>query len=303
MTDGPGVAWHQPVMVREVLQYLAPHPPMVIVDGTAGTGGHSLALLPPLLPSGRLIAVDRDPQALRLARQRLAEFEPQAACVPGNYRDLPEILARLSIERIDGLLLDLGMSSLQVDRSDRGFSFSREGPLDMRMDPAQELTAEAIVNAWAADELSAMLETLGEERFARRIAAAIVRERRAHPIRLTTELARVVVGALPASLRHSRLHAATRTFQALRMAVNDELGALEQVLARLPGLLNPGGRAVILTFHSLEDRLVKRAFLQGQRDGAWTVLTKKPLPPSDGEVAGNPRARSVKLRAVERNPS
>ena len=260
-------------------------------------------ILPHLLPSGRLIAVDRDRDALALARTRLTEFEPQATFLHGNYRDLPTLLEPLGLARVDGILLDLGMSSVQVDRAERGFSFSREGPLDMRMDAAQETMAETLVNTLSADELALLLETLGEERFARRIARRIVEARRADPLTTTTQLARVVADAVPAGARHGRLHPATRTFQALRLAVNDELGALAAFLERVGELLNPGGRAVLLTFHSLEDRLVKRAFAEGMRAQAWTVLTKKPARPSEDEVSRNPRARSAKLRAIERSHS
>ena len=290
-------------MIDEVRHYLAPAPGDVMADGTVGTGGHSLAILPRLLPDGRLVAIDRDQDALDLARQRLTEFDPQVTCVHGNYRDLPTILTELHLPRLDGLLLDLGMSSLQVDRPERGFSFQREGPLDMRMDQQQGKTAETVINQLTADELAMMLETLGEERFARRIARRIVQERRTQPITTTAQLARVVARAVPPSARHGRLHVATRTFQALRMAVNDELGALEVLLERLPDLLIPGGRAVILTFHSLEDRLVKRAFAEGARARQWTLLTKKPVRVSSEEAEKNPRARSAKLRAIVRRQS
>lgn len=300
MSLPPTSGWHQPVMGSEVLHYLNPRPGTTIVDGTVGTGGHSLLILPHVLPTGRLVAIDRDQTALQLARKRLTEFIPQATFVRENYRTLPAILKELRIPRVDGVLLDLGMSSLQVDCAERGFSFSREGPLDMRMDSGQEATAEALVNALTADELAMIFETFGEERFAKRIASRIVSERRVHPITTTTQLARLIVEAVPSRVSHGRLHPATRVFQALRMAVNDELGALEGVLGGVGELLNPGGRAVIVTFHSLEDRLVKHAFAQGMRDGAWTVLTKKPVRPSEEEVAQNPRARSAKLRAIER---
>lgn len=293
-------AWHQPVMVDEVLELLALRSGAVIVDGTLGTGGHSLAILPRLLPDGMLVGLDRDPQALEIARQRLTEFQPLTRLERGNYRDLSRLLTHLDLSRIDGLLLDLGVSSLQLDRADRGFSFASEGPLDMRMDPSQDATAETLVNTLPAGDLAHLLETLGEERFARRIAQRIVQERRTHPITTTKQLAHLVTQAIPPGARHGRLHAATRTFQALRLAVNDELGALEAVLAQLPVLLKPGARAVIITFHSLEDRMVKRAFLEGQARGIWTVLTKKPRRPSVEEAARNPRARSAKLRAVER---
>jgi len=300
MSEAPTAQWHQPVMGEEVLQALTPRPGAVVVDATLGTGGHSLLLVPRLLPDGRLVAIERDQDALELSRKRLADFEPQVTLIHEDYRQLPTILMDLGIPRIDGLLLDLGMSSLQVDRAERGFSFSKEGPLDMRMDREQEDTAEALVNELTADELAQLLETLGEERFARRIARAIVRAREHHRITTTLQLARVVAEAVPPAARHGRLHPATRTFQALRMAVNDELGALETLLGHLDALLNPGGRAVILTFHSLEDRLVKHAFLEGARGHRWTVLTKKPSRPSPAEIARNPRARSAKLRAIEK---
>ena len=300
MGVGPTAPLHQPVMGAEVLHYLRPRPGGVVVDGTTGTGGHSLMILPRLLPHGRLIAIDRDRDSLDVAQGRMAEFFPQVTLLHDNYRNLPTLLATLSCPRVDGLLLDLGMSSPQVDRPERGFSFLKEGPLDMRMDRSQGEMAESIVNSWSADELAAILGMLGEERFARRIANRIIQERRRHPMTTTVQLARAVVEAVPAGARHGRLHPATRTFQALRMAVNDELGALETLLGRLGDLLNPGGRAVILAYHSLEDRLVKRAFAQGLRDRRWRVLTKKPVTPSEGEETSNPRARSAKLRAIER---
>ncbi|MBI1992185.1 MAG: 16S rRNA (cytosine(1402)-N(4))-methyltransferase RsmH [Candidatus Omnitrophica bacterium] len=299
MSSPPASGWHKPVMGSEVLHYLNPRPGVTIVDGTVGTGGHSLMILPHVLPTGRLVAIDRDQTALQLARKRLTEFIPHVTFVRENYRRLSAILKGLRITRVDGVLLDLGMSSLHVDCAERGFSFAKEGPLDMRMDPGQGATAEALVNGLTADELAMIFETFGEERFAKRIASRIVNERRIHPITTTTQLAHLVAEAIPSRMRHGRLHPATRVFQALRMAVNDELGALEGVLADVSELLNPGGRAVVITFHSLEDRLVKHAFARGVRDGAWTALTKKPMRPSEAEVAQNPRARSAKLRAIE----
>ena len=300
MTAQPTFAWHQPVMVEAVLNFLNLRPGAVIVDGTVGTGGHSLAILPRLLPHGKLVVVDRDREALALVRQRLAEFEPQVTYVSDNYRNLPVILERLGLSHVDGVLLDVGMSSMQVDHPGRGFSFSKEGPLDMRMDPGQALTAEALVNERPIDELAWMLESFGEERFAHRIAQRIVQERRRHPLTTTTQLANLVAQSVPPRARYGRLHPATRTFQALRIAVNDELGALQEVLSVFPNVLSPGGRAVLLTYHSLEDRLVKRTFAEGAQHGFWTVLTKKPLRPTSDEITQNPRARSSKLRAVER---
>ncbi len=293
-------AWHQPVLVDAVLEHLAPAPGRTIVDATLGTAGHALALLPKLLPDGRLIGFDRDAQALELARPRLSEFAPQASSAQADFRELGAALAALKIGRVDGVLLDLGVSSLQFDTAERGFSFAKDAPLDMRMDRRAEPTAETLVNTLSAEELTEILQTLGEERFARRIARGIIEARRTARITTTAQLSRIVIQAYPSGARHGRLHAATRTFQALRLAVNDELGALSAVLEQLPDILAPGGRAVIISFHSLEDRLVKHAFAQGAREGLWRVLTKKPLQASDAEVDRNPRARSAKLRAVER---
>lgn len=292
--------WHQPVMTREVLELLAPRPGATFVDATVGGGGHSLSLLPHLLPSGRVIAVDRDPHALEIAKKRLIEFEPHVTFVHDNYRHLAAGLRALHVPSVDGIVLDLGMSSLQVDTAERGFSFLQDGPLDMRMDPTQEITAAAIVGESSMEELATLFATLGEERFARPIARRIVEARRAQPFTTTMQLAELIRQAVPPRARYGRLHPATRVFQALRMAVNDELGALEALLADLPGLLAPGGRAVVLTFHSLEDRLVKRAFLAGSAQGLWRILTKKPLRPSEDEVERNPRARSAKVRGVQR---
>lgn len=291
---------HQPVMPAEVLQYLDPRPGRVIVDGTLGPGGHSAAILPRLMPDGTLIALDQDREVLALAERRLTEFSPRVTFRHGNFRDLPRILDELGMPRVDGAVFDLGMSSVQVDRPERGFSFSKPGPLDMRMDPSQGETAETLVNTRPADELATLLQTLGEERFARRIAQRIVQARQTGPITTTDRLADVVSRAVPPSARYGRLHPATRTFQALRMAVNDELGALTELLESLDACVNPGGRVVFITFHSLEDRLVKHAFVRGALEGRWSVLTKKPVRPSEDEVARNPRARSAKLRAAER---
>lgn len=292
--------WHQPVLAVEVVHWLGPRAGQTLIDATTGTGGHSLALLPRLLPDGRLIAVDRDPQALAKARVRLAEFAPQITWVHADFRELTQRLQALGISRVDGLLADLGMSSLQLQDAARGFSFAHDAPLDMRMDPAQPTTAAGLVNTLPEDELAGLLRTLGEERFAGRIARRIVETRKHSPIRTTKELARIAALAQPASARHGRLHAATRTFQALRIAVNDELGALQALLSQAPALLRPGGRLAVLSYHSLEDRLVKQAFVRGRREGVWELLTPKPVRPSGQERERNPRARSAKLRVAQR---
>lgn len=290
---------HAPVMIGPVLQWLNPQPGQVMVDATVGAGGHAIAILPRLMPDGRLIGVDRDPEALDRSRTRLNEFAPQAPLVHGSFRHLPELLQGQGAARIDGLLLDLGISSLQLEDAERGFSFSHEGPLDMRMDRAHPTSAATLVNTLPADELATLISEYGEERYARRIATRIVQARAQGPIDTTTQLARLVVSAMPPRARHGRLHAATRTFQALRIAVNQELDALTEGLEHLSGLLNPGGRVVILSFHSLEDRIVKQVFARAAKAGWGRLLTKKPVRATQEEVAQNPRARSAKLRALE----
>jgi 16S rRNA (cytosine1402-N4)-methyltransferase len=299
MTRPPAARWHEPVMAAEVAHWLAPRPGQTLVDVTVGTGGHSLALVPRLLPDGRLIAVDRDAEALASARRRLAEFAGQVDWVHGNFRDLAALLRARRVTQVDGILADLGMSSLQLGDAARGFSFAHDAPLDMRMDVRQSTTAADLLNTLPVEELARILLTFGEERFAARIARGILEARRRRPIRTTKELARLAVLAQPARARHGRLHAATRTFQALRIAVNDELGALQALLAEAPKLLRPGGRLAVVSYHSLEDRLVKRAFVEGSRKGTWDPLTPKPIRPSAQECQRNPRARSARLRVAQ----
>ena len=308
MEKQPGssdVVWHQPVLVNEVIQCLEPVPGTTFVDCTVGTGGHSLAILPHLLPPGagtpgRLTGIDCDATALAQARQRLAEFRPHVEVTHDTFSHLSEILARAGLTHVHGLVADLGMSSFQVDDPARGFSVRHEGPLDMRMDQRLPTTAADLIRTLSEDEVADLLSRLGEERWARRIARQLVDRRGRTPIVTTTHLAQAVAEAVPRRAGSTRLHPATRTFMALRMAVNDELPALQRLLEALPEVLLPGGRAAIITFHSLEDRLVKRAFQRGAREGVFQLLTKKPLRPSAREVAANPRSRSAKLRAVER---
>ncbi len=273
---------------------------MTVVDCTAGAAGHSLAILPRLLPDGQLIAIDRDAGALALARQRLREFSPQVHVVQDNFAQLPQLMARLGIPKVHGVIADLGMSSLHVDDAERGFSFLKEGPLDMRMDQRQPTTAASLIQRLSEQDLATLIRTFGEERWAHRIARRIVSTRQAHPMTTTTQLARLVAEAVPGRPGRGRIHPATRTFQALRIAVNEELASLEALLAALPDVLLPGGRAVLIAFHSLEDRLVKQAFRRQAQSGQIRLLTKSPVRPSDGEVARNPRSRSAKLRAMER---
>lgn len=279
MADG-----HVPVMVEEVVRLLGGRD--VVLDMTLGAGGHAEALLGSGV--GRLIGVDRDPDAIRLATERLARFGERFTAVRTRFSDVP------AEDRVDGVLYDLGVSSMQLDRGDRGFSYRAGGPLDMRMEREGE-SAMDLVNTADETELARILFEYGEERRSRRVAAAIVRARARAPITTTDELARIVASALGA--RRGGPHPARRTFQALRIAVNRELEELATSLPRAVGLLGPGGRVVVLSYHSLEDGIVKRAFRDDER---LRVLTKKPLQPSDEERARNPRARSAKFRAAER---
>jgi 16S rRNA (cytosine1402-N4)-methyltransferase len=296
---------HQPVLVNEVLDWLVPVPgaASIIVDGTVGGGGHAAALAQRLGAGGRLIGLDRDPAMLALAESTLqaAGVGPRVTLVHDAYQELREVLDRLGIERVHGILLDLGLSSDQLAWDGRGFSFSTDGPLDMRFDPGQPgLTALELVNRSSEADLARLFFELGEDRFSRRIAREIIKARSQEPIRTTGQLAELVRRSVPAKFRHGPIHPATRVFQALRIAVNDELGQLDAALGFIPELLSAGGRAAIISFHSLEDRRVKLAF---RTDPRLKVLTKKPVTPTAGELAVNPRARSAKLRVVERCPN
>lgn len=293
----PSAARHRPVLPIEVLRELAPQPGQTIVDATVGGGGHAALVAAVLGPTGQLIALDRDPTMLARAKERLASVPqaPSLELVHAPFDELSQVLARLSLGRVDGVLADLGFASDQMDNPDRGFSFQRDGPLDMRLDPADVTTAADIVNTWDEGDLADLFYEFGEERKSRRIAARLVEARQATPFATTAQLAELVRKCVPG--RPGGIDPATRVFQALRIAVNDEMGRLRRLLEQLPSCLIPGGRAVIISFHSLEDRQVKWAF----RDVAvWSVLTKKPIEATDEEIRDNPRARSAKLRAARR---
>jgi 16S rRNA (cytosine1402-N4)-methyltransferase len=292
-SSGSDVA-HIPVLLRETLELLAVRPGGFYVDGTLGLGGHAKALLEQSAPSGRLLGVDKDSETLEEARLALAPFGDRARLVHGDFREIPGLLGG---ERPDGILLDLGVSSMQLDRAERGFSFRTEGPLDMRMDRSFGETAENIVNRERETELANLIFRFGEERASRRIAKAIVLARRKNRIRTTLELATIV----RASLGRSRdgLDPATRTFQALRIAVNRELESLPEVFTALGECLAPGGRLAVIAFHSLEDREVKTTF-RGLSQNGFRLLTRKPMRPAPEETAQNPRSRSARLRAVEK---
>ena len=288
------VVWHRPVLLEQVIGWLAVKPDGTYVDATAGTGGHSEAILS-RLTTGRLIGIDRDPRALAVARERLQGYGGRAVLVQAEFSRVDEVARELQLPPVDGLLADLGVSSLQLERPEFGFSFQEAGPLDMRMDPGLKITAAELVNTTDERELADLLYELGEETNSRRIARAIVRAR---PIRDTLRLAQVVVGAQKARGRQ-KLHPATKTFLALRIAVNQELEELEQFLRRAPTTISRFGRWVILSYHSLEDRLVKTHFRRHQAQGVLRVLTKKVVRPTPEEIRQNPRARSARLRAAE----
>jgi 16S rRNA (cytosine1402-N4)-methyltransferase len=300
---------HQPVLIDEVAQWLVPRTgaAATIVDGTIGGGGHAVALARKIGRAGRLIGLDRDPAMLALAREAVdaasqaVGYELPVTLVHASYRQMRQVLDHLGATGADGILLDLGLSSDQLAAADRGFSFTLDGPLDMRFDPGEPgPTAAELVNRLSEADLARVFSDFGEERFRGRISRRIVEARRNQPIRNSAELAELVRRSVPAKARHGPIDPATRVFQALRIAVNRELEELDAVLAVIPDLLAPGGRAAIISFHSLEDRRVKWAF---KTNPVLSVLTKKPVTASAQEVAVNPRARSAKLRVVERCPN
>jgi 16S rRNA (cytosine1402-N4)-methyltransferase len=286
---------HASVLLAESLELLAVRPGGLYVDGTVGPGGHAAAILEKSVPDGRILATDRDSEVLERARVRLEPAGARARLVHADYREIPRLLGD---ERADGILLDLGTSSVQLDTAERGFSFRAEGPLDMRMDRSSGETAADVVNRAPEPVLADLIYRFGEERASRRIARAIVAARRRGRIRTTSELAAIVRGAAGGS-RRPGLDPATRTFQALRIHVNRELEDLGGALLRIAGCLAPRGRLVVIAFHSLEDREVKRTFRELAKEG-FTLLTRRPVRPSAAETSANPRARSARLRAVER---
>lgn len=300
---------HTPVLLQEVMDLLAPQPGGRYVDATGGGGGHSLALLERSAPDGRVLTLDADAVAVERLRRVLAPFGERSTVVHANFRQLATVARCAGFDAVDGVLLDLGLSSDQLADSSRGFSFAAEGPLDMRFDRDQALTAADLVNGLSEAELADLIYTLGEDRLARRIARAVVAAR---PIRSAGHLADVIAQAVG---RRERIHPATRTFQALRMAVNDELGALTEALPQAVDLLRPGGRLAVIAFHSLEDRTVKQFMQREARDclcppsvpmctcghrATLRLVTRKPVQPGDQEVQRNPRSRSAKLRVAEK---
>ncbi|MGC9159219.1 MAG: 16S rRNA (cytosine(1402)-N(4))-methyltransferase RsmH [Terracidiphilus sp.] len=292
---------HAPVLFKEAMDLLRLRSGATVVDCTLGLGGHASGIVRQLGPEGHLIGFDRDPEALELARERLDRIcrelgsqAPRVTLVGEAFSSVPRHLAPASV---DGLLADFGVSSLQLDEPRRGFSFMADGPLDARMDTRSGITAAQVVNEASEQELANLIYEYGEERRSRRIARAIVRGR---PVTTTGQLARIVATAAPA-MKAERIHPATRTFQALRIYVNRELEEIQALLAAAPGLLKPSGRLVVISFHSLEDRIAKDSLREGARQAIWRILTRKPVTAGEEELERNPRARSAKLRAAEKS--
>ena len=295
---------HKPVMLDEVLGFIKPGKGDIIVDATIGAGGHSCEILKMIEPDGLLIGIDKDAEILKIAGRYLSKISESYKLYQADYVDLDYILNKLEISKVQGILLDLGVSSLQLDSVERGFSFIKEGPLDMRMDRSQGKTAEDLLKRLSQKEMADIFWRYGEEGRSRRIAKAIMQERKmGAEIKTTTQLAKIVEKALYTPKKYQKkrkIHPATRVFQALRIAVNDELKSLEYFLNNVYEFLTSGSRIVVVSFHSLEDRLVKSAFRKGQDASSLEILTKKPLIPFDSEIRENVRARSAKLRAAER---
>ncbi len=306
---------HRPVLLKEVIRCLEPKPGGVYIDGTLGGAGHAYEILKLISPGGRLLGIDRDDRALQAAAQRLMPYREQTVLARGNYAEMDRLAGEHGITGADGVLLDIGVSSPQLDESERGFSYRTSAPLDMRMDQRQSLTARELVNQLPQDQLARIIFEYGEEKFSRRIASRIAREREESPIETTDRLAQIVKEAIPAAARRTGPHPSRRTFQALRIAVNDELGSLRRGIEAAVKILRPGGRLAVITFHSLEDRICKDALAGLSKEclcppelpvcicnhrPALKMITRKPVTAGEEELHDNPRSRSAKLRAAER---
>jgi len=306
---------HTPVMLQETLEGLNPHPGYVIADGTVGGGGHALEIIKRIIPGGFYIGVDKDPAAIEAAKQKLVAYTNSFKLVRRSYGQLPQVLNEMGIDEVDGFLFDLGVSSHQLDIPERGFSYMADAPLDMRMDPDGQLTAQEIVNQYSREELTRILRVYGEERWSSRIAAYIVQERQRQEITSTEQLVAIIKKAIPAAARRTGPHPAKRSFQALRIAVNNELTELEETLQRVIPRLRRGGRICVISFHSLEDRIVKQIFQEFAKgctcppeipvcvcgkQSLIRIITRRPLEASREELEVNPRSRSAKLRVAEK---
>lgn len=290
---------HQPALLKEVISSLNLKPGDIVLDATIGGGGHSREILKEIIPGGRLIGLDQDPQASKIAQDSLRDFK-NFKIINDNFRNLDRVLTRENVQILNAALFDVGVSSFQLDDRSRGFSVKDEARLDMRMDPGLAVSAYDVVNRYKEKDLSEIIEKFGEERFHRKIARFIVEERSRHPIETTKELAEVVHKAIGYRYKNGRIDPATRTFQAIRIVVNDELGALEEGVKKAVSWLSVGGRAAVISFHSLEDRIVKNLFRGYAELGVVKLVTKKPIRPGIEEIRGNPRSRSARLRVCER---
>ena len=306
---------HISVLLDETIDGLDIKPDGIYVDGTLGGGGHSYEILKRLSPKGRLIGIDQDGEALKAAGERLKEFENQITLVRSNYCEIDKVLKELNVEKVDGILLDIGVSSYQLDNLERGFSYKSDAPLDMRMDTRQELTAADVVNTYSENELFKIIKDYGEDKFAKNIAKHIVLARKEKPLETTKELSEVIKRAIPMKVQAKGGHPAKKTFQAIRVEVNQELTVLKESIDKMIDLLKPNGRICIITFHSLEDRIVKTKFRENEnpctcppnfpvcvcgKKSKGKVITRKPIIPSEDEIEENKRAKSSKLRIFER---
>ena len=298
MDDIKDMPLHKPVMVEEVLDYLHPQPGHIILDCTVGGGGHAIKILDKIKPDGFLIGIDKDMEILQTTKQSLSKTAGKFKLYHADYSDIDEVLRQADIDKVNGVLLDLGVSSLQFDQADRGFSFAKEAPLDMRMDRSCGITAQNLIRRLSETELAELLWKYGEERRSRRIARAILKEEKGVGITTTRQLAAIVERVVPRG--KGKIHPATRVFQALRIAVNKELENLEIFLDKIYNYMAVGARIVIISFHSLEDRIVKSKFIEMAKKNIFRVLTKKPITPRESEIGENIRSRSAKLRAAER---
>ena len=298
MDDITDMHLHKPVMVEEVLDYLHPQPGHIILDCTVGGGGHAIKILDKIKPDGFLIGIDKDMEILQTAKQALSKTTGKFKLYHADYSDIDEVLRQADIDKVNGVLLDLGVSSLQFDQADRGFSFAKEAPLDMRMDRSCGITAQNLIRRLSESELGELLWKYGEERRSRRIARAILKEEKGVGITTTRQLAAIVERVVPRG--KSKIHPATRVFQALRIAVNKELENLEIFLDKIYNYMAVGARIIIISFHSLEDRIVKNKFIEGVKQNIVRIITKKPITPCEAEIRENIRSRSAKLRAAER---
>ena len=289
---------HVPVLLKEVMEALNPKPGEFFIDGTIGAGGHAKEILNRIGPKGRILGIDWDKRAIERLKNEMPGGR-KIILVAGNYAELPEILKNNRLPKADGLVIDLGFSSDQLDRSGRGFSFLKDEVLDMRYSAENELTAAEVINSFPQKDLEEIFYDYGEERFSRKIAKAVIEERRKKKILTTGELVRVIEKSVPGNYEKGRIHPATRVFQALRIYVNRELENLEELLSGLNAVLKPKGRAAIISFHSLEDRIVKNYFRTMGKNGIGKIITKKPVTASKEEIAANPRSRSAKLRVME----